>query len=355
LEEAAAVAEVLQRWTHSAPDYVAQFEAQIAEKVGAKYAIAANSWGSAAHLVAILLDLKPQDEVIVPAISFQASANIFYREKARIVFAESHPDTFNLDPEKLEEKITPNTKAIVAVHMFGQPCDLNPIIAIARKHQLTVIQDAAHAPGAQYRGKGLGELGDFTIFSHQQEKNISTLGEGGTVVTNRPDWADKLRMLRSNGRGQYLGIDCNMTQVQAAVGLVQLNKLDRHNQIRRRLAYYLNEKLAELKGLVTPWELPGVKHVYHLYTTRVEAQILGAGRDELLKNLWKKRKIMAITYAPTVNVLPCYQKLGHGPGECPVSEATSGKTLALPISPRFTEADMDELVDGLKYVLALNH
>jgi perosamine synthetase len=355
LEEAAAVAEVLRQWTYAAPDYVARFEAKIAVEVGAKYAIAANSWGSAAHLVAILLDLKPGDEVIVPAISFQASANIFSREKAKIVFAESHPDTFNLDPGKLEEKITSKTRAVIAVHMFGQPCDLDPIIALARKHNLTVIQDAAHAPGAKYRGKGLGEMGDFTIFSHQQEKNISTLGEGGTVVTNNSDWADKLRMLRSYGMGQYLGIDCHMTQVQAAVGLVQLDKLDRHNQIRRRLAYYLNEKLAEIKGLVTPVELPGVKHVYHLYTTLVEKQQLGMSRDELLKNLWKKRKIMAITYAPTVNVLPCYQKLGHGPEECPVSEATSGKTLALPISPRFTEADMDELVDGLKFVIALNN
>ncbi|RKY74326.1 MAG: aminotransferase DegT [Candidatus Latescibacterota bacterium] len=352
VEEARAMMEVLEDWAPTCGRKVKEFEERFAAHEGAKHAIAANSWVGAAHLVAIVLDIKPGDEIVVPAITFHASANIFVREGAKIVFAESDPRTFNLDPEKLEEKITSRTKAIVAVHMCGQPCDMDPILRIARRHNVKVIQDAAHAPGAEYRGKKLGEMGDFVIYSFQQCKNMSTLGEGGMVVTNDDEAAEKMRKLRSHGGGEYPGINSRMTDVQGAVGLVQLARLDRHNEARRKLAYYLNELLEDVEGITTPYEIPDVKHVYHLYNTLVDEKAIGMTRDEFIRALWEREGIKAITqYHPTVNCLPAYRAMGHGEGECPVSEETASKIVTLPLCPRFTESDMEELVEGIKRVI----
>ena len=163
VEEAHAMMEVLNDWAPTCGRNVRKFEERFASHEGAKHAVAASSWVGAAHLAAIVMDIKPGDEIIVPAITFHASANIFVREGAKIVFAESDPGTFNLDTGKLEEKITSRTKAIVAVHMCGQPCDMEPILEIAERHNVLVIQDAAHAPGAEYHGKKLGEMGDFAV------------------------------------------------------------------------------------------------------------------------------------------------------------------------------------------------
>lgn len=352
-EEAQAMIEVLNDWAPTCGRRVQEFEKAFAAYVGAKHALAANSWVGAAHLAAIVMDLKPGDEVIVPAITFQASANVFVREGAKIVFAESDPRTCNLDPAKLEEKITLRTRAIVPVHMCGQSCDMDPIMEIARRHNLLVVQDAAHAPGSEYHGKKLGEIGDFVVYSFQQCKNMSTLGEGGMVVTNNDEWAEKMRRLRSHGGGQYPGINSRMPDVQGAVGLIQLERLERHNAIRCRLAQYLNHLLADVDGITVPYEIPDVKHVYHLYNASVDEKVIGMKRDELIQALWDREKIKVIThYYPTINCLPTYKALGHGEGECPVSEATAARILTLPICPRFSESDMDELVEGMKLVLA---
>jgi len=353
VEEAQAMLEVLNDWAPTCGKRVQEFEDKFAAHEGGKHAIATNSWVGAAHLVAIVLDLHPGDEIVAPAITFHASTNIFVREGAKIVFAESDPRTFNLDPEKLEEKITAKTRAVMPVHMCGQPCDMDPILDIARKHNLVVIQDAAHAPGAEYHGKKLGEIGDFVIYSFQQSKNMSTLGEGGIVVTNDDQAAEKMRKLRSHGGGDYPGINSRMPDVQGAVGLVQLERLDRHNEIRRRLAYYLNELLADLEGITPPYEIPDVKHVYHLYNTLVDEKIIGMTRDEFIEALWEKEGIKAITqYYPTVNCLPGYKAMGHGDGECPISEETASKIVTLPLCPRFDESDMEELVEGVKRVIS---
>ena len=352
VEEAQAMIEVLNNWAPTSSKRVREFEERFAAYVGAKYALAASSWVGAAHPVAIVMDIQPGDEIIVPALTFYASANIFVREGAKIVFAESDPRTFNLDPAKLEEKITPRTKAVVAVHMCGQPCDMDPILDVARRHDVLVIQDAAHAPGAEYHGKRLGEIGDFAVYSFQQSKNMSTLGEGGMVVTNNGEWAEKMRKLRSHGSGEYPGINSRMPDVQGAVGLVQLERLEGHNEIRRRLAYYLNKLLADVRGITAPYEIPDVKHVYHLYNTLVDEKAIGMTRDELIEALWEKEGINAITqYYPTVNCFPAYKAMGHGEGECPVSEEIASKIVTLPLCPRFTESDMEELVEGVKRVL----
>lgn len=353
VEEARAMMEVLNEWAPTNNRHVREFETRYAEFVGARYGVAANSWVGAAHLLAILLEIQKGDEFIVPAITFQASANIFHREGAKIVFAEVDPRTFNLDPARLEAKITPKTKAIVAVHMCGQPCDMDAINQIARRHNLVVIQDAAHAPGAMYHGKKLGELSDFVLYSFHQSKNMSTLGEGGMVVTHKKEWFEKMKRFRAHGAGMYIGISCRMTEVQGAVGLIQMNRLPQHNETRRRLAYYLNQQLSAIEGFSVPAEIPDVHHVYHIYNVLMDPGVLGIERSELIRKLWAVKRIMVGTqYYPTVNCLPAYAPFGHGKGECPIAEEVSARLVSLPISPRFGEADMDELVEGIKDVIA---
>jgi len=351
-EEAQAMLEVLNDWAPTCGKRVEEFEEKFAAYVGAKHALAASSWVGAAHLAAMAMDIQPGDEVIVPALTFCASANIFVRLGASIAFAESDPRTFDLDPSRLEEKISPRTKAVVAVHMCGQPCDMDPVLEIAERHNVLVVQDAAHAPGAEYHGRKLGQMGDFVVYSFQQCKNISTLGEGGMVTTNNHEWADKMRKLRSHGKTVYPGINCRMPDVQGAVGTVQLARLDQHNHTRRRLAYYLNELLADVEGITTPYEIPHVKHVYHLYNTVVDEKAIGMSRDQFIEALWDKEQIRAITqYYPTVNCLPAYRDMGHGEGECPISEETASTVVTLPLCPRFNRSDMEELAEGVKRTL----
>jgi len=351
VEEAQAMLEVLNDWAPTCNHKVPEFEQRFAEYVGARYAVATNSWVGAAHLVAILINIKPGDEIIVPALTFSASANIFMREGAKIVFAESDPRTFNLDPDKLEEKISSHTKAIVAVHMCGQPCDMDVILRIARSHNLLIIQDAAHAPGAEYHGKKMGEMGDFAIYSFQQAKNISTLGEGGMVVVNNQDWGEKMRCIRSHGGQEYQGISCRMTDIQGAVGTIQLERLEAHNSIRRRLAYRLNELLASIDGITTPYEISNIKHVYHLYNIVIDETKLNMTRDIFIETLWKRYQIKAVTkYFPSVNCLPAYKKYGYGNGECPVTEQIVSRIVTLPISPRFTENEVEELSNSISSI-----
>lgn len=350
-EEPQAVLEAMMEGAQSNGKKVKLFEKKFAELVDGKYGVATNSWGSAAQIVAILMDLKETDEIIVPAWTMSASANFFVREGAKIVFAEVNPNTFTIDPDKLEEKITEHTKAICIVHMCGQPCDLDRIQSIAKKHNLLIIQDAAHAPGARYKGNGLGKYGDFVIYSFHQAKNMCTLGEGGMVVTNNKEWADKLGKLRMHGMGEYIGISCKMTEVQAAVGLEQIKKLPGQNAKRRELSYYLNSLLQDQDKLIVPYELPDVEHTYHLYSLKINKEKTSITKDEITRYLWTKKRIMAIAYYPTVNCLPVYKEMGHGEGECPITEEVAANTIVLPMNPRYTKEDMEILANGVKEVL----
>ena len=352
VEEAQAMIDVLHCGAATTGQKVAEFEEAFARHEGAEHAVAANSWVGAAHLLTIALELKPTDEIIVPALTFDASANIFVREGAKVVLTEIDPRTFNIDPAGLEETITDRTRAIVAVHMCGQPCNMDAILEVARRNDLLVIQDAAHAPGAAYHGKKLGEVGDFAIYSFQQMKNMSTLGEGGMVITNDAALAEKMKEIRSHGGDRYFGINCRMPEVQGAVGLIQLNRLDGFNAIRRRLSYHLNELLADVEGIITPYEIPDVTHVYHLYNTLVDEMSLGMSRDEFTKALLEQENVHTMTqYHPTLNCLPKFSALGYKPGDCPVSEDASARVVTLPINPRFTDADMAELVEKIRRVL----
>ena len=352
VEEAEAVLSELNKGAATTGPAVAAFEDEFAAHEDGQFAVAASSWVGAAHLVAIEMNFRPGDEIIVPALTFRASANIFVREGAKVVLAEVDPRTFNLDPARLTEKITPKTRAIVAVHMCGQPCDMDPINEIARRHSLVVIQDAAHATGAKYHGRGLGRLGDFAIYSFQQMKNMSTLGEGGMVVTNDGQAVERMKKHRQHGGEEYAGINVRMLEVQGAVGRIQLARLPGFVEQRRRLACCLNEKLTDVDGIITPYEMPDVHHVYHLYNTLIDEPAAGMTRDQLAAALLEDEGVFTQKqYHPTLNCSALYAQWGYCEGQFPASEDAAGRVVTLPLNPRLTEADMDELVAKIRRVL----
>ncbi len=341
IEEVVAALEVMKCGALTSASLVKEFERKFAEYVGGQFGVATNSWGGGAQLVADILELTDNDEVIVPAWTMSASANIFARSGARIIFADVNPDTFNIDPDKVEEKISKDTKAIVVVHMCGQPCEMDKIVEISKRYNIPVIQDAAHAPGAKYKNRKLGEFGGFVIYSFHQAKNIVTLGEGGMVVVNNKEWKDKLYKLRAHGMGEYIGYSNRMTEIQASVGLVQLKRLDEMNNKRRALSYKLSELLSQSKEIRTPYEIPNIYHTYHLYSIQVEKLEI----EKLKRLLWIKGRIMTIAYFPTLNNLDCYRQLGHKAGECPSAEEAAAKTLVLPLSPLYSEGDIEEMAN----------
>lgn len=347
-EEANEVLKVINEWAPTNNVNVKAFEKKFAEFVGGGYGVAANSWVGAAQLLAIMFQFKPGDEVIVPALTFQASANIFVREGAKIVFADSDPKTFNIAPSKLEALITEKTRAIVVVHLCGQPCDMDEINEIAKKHNIPVIQDAAHAIGALYKGKSLAKLSDYVLYSFHQSKNMSTLGEGGMLVTSNEAMSLDMKKIRTHGSGLFAGISSRMTDMQGAVGLIQMKRVVEQNEKRREVAHYMTERLSQVPGITPPYEKPDIVHSYHLYNILIDPEIIGMSRDELLTKLWTKKKIMVgKQYSPTVNCLAAYKNLGYGEGLCPVAEDMSSRLLSLPISFKFTKSDVDELVDGI--------
>lgn len=351
-EEANEVLKVMNEWAPTNSINVKKFENEFAEFVGGGYGVSANSWVGAAQLLAIMLQFKPGDEVIVPALTFQASANIFVREGARIVFADSEPGTFNIDPAKLEALITERTRAIVVVHLCGQPCDMDKINEIAGKYNIPVIQDAAHAVGALYKGKPLAQLSSYVLYSFHQSKNMSTLGEGGMLVTSNEAMSLDMKKIRTHGSGLFAGISSRMTDMQGAVGLIQLKRVIGQNEKRREVAHYMTEQLRHVAGIIPPYESPEIVHTYHLYNIMIKPEVIGMDRDELLRRLWTKKKIMVgKQYSPTVNCLEAYKKMGYGKGLCPIAEDISERLLSLPISFQFAKSDVDELVDGITDVI----
>lgn len=351
-EEANAVLKVINEWAPTNNINVKAFEKEFAEFAGGGYGVSANSWVGAAQLLAIILQFKPGDEVIVPALTFQASSNIFIREGAKIVFADSDPRTFNIDPFKLESLITDRTRAIVVVHLCGQPCDMDAINKIAGKYDIPVIQDAAHAVGALYKGKPLAQLSEYVLYSFHQSKNMSTLGEGGMLVTANESMSLDMKKIRTHGSGLFAGISSRMTDMQGAVGLIQLKRVVGQNEKRREVAHYMTERFLQVPGITPPYENSEIVHTYHLYNILMAPEIIGMSRDELLKKLWIKKKIMVgKQYSPTVNCLEAYQEIGYGKGLCPVAEDMSERLLSLPISFKFTKSDVDELVDGIVDVI----
>jgi len=325
---------------------VAAFEEAFASYVGVKHAVAVNTGTAALHVALLAHGIGGGDEVIVPALSFAATANVVLQAGARPVFADVREDDFGIDPAGIEAAMTPRTKAVTAVHLYGQPCDIGAIRAICRARGVTLIEDAAQAVGAAVDGTKCGAFAT-AAFSFYATKNLQT-GEGGMVTTDDGDVAAAARLLRSQGeRTRYvteeLGYNYRMTEVAAALGNAQLPKLDARNEQRRRNAARLNGLLAGLDGIETPRELPGRHHVYHQYTVRVRAG--GEARDRLQAALRNAGIESAVFYPAPIHRQPLYQRLGYGDVRLPIAERLCDEVLSLPVHPALSPDDLARIAE----------
>ena len=341
-EEKKAVSDVLDSGTLAQGKKVKEFEEKFAEYIGAKYAVAASSGTTALHLALLASGVKSGDEVITTPFTFISTATPILFCNAKPVFADINPGTFNIDPEKIELMITNKTKAILPVHLYGQPCEMDRIMEIADKHNLIVIEDACQAHGAEYYGKKIGGIGSVGCFSFYPTKNMIT-GEGGMVTTNDEGLAEKIRTLRNHGQKErynyaMVGYNFRMTDIAAAIGIEQLKKLDGFNDRRRGNAGFLSE---QLNGVVEiPYLLQGVRHVFHQYTIKTE-------KRELLKENLKKDGIGFGIYYP--KPLHFYEPLkSYGSNDLKNAENVCKNVLSLPVHPSLSEANLERIVCSVK-------
>lgn len=340
-EEKKAVLETIESGQLAQGKRVKAFEEGFAAVCGVKHAIATSSGTTALHTTVLAHGIGPGDEVITTPFTFIASANAAIFAGARPVFVDIDERTYNMDPGRIEAAISPRTKAILPVHLFGNPCDMEAIMDIAAKHGLVVIEDACQAHGATVGGRKVGSFGTG-CFSFYPTKNITT-AEGGIITTNDDEVADRARLIRSHGqRERYyhemIGYNFRMTEIQAAIGLVQLGKLEQFNAARRAHAEYLT---ARLKGVIAPTATPGCRHVYHQYTIRVPDD-----RDVLAEHL-RERGIGTMIYYPVpVHKQVAYQRLGYQ-DHLPVAERASREVLSLPVHPALTREELDRIVEGV--------
>lgn len=319
----------------------AALEARFATVCGTRHAVATSSGTTALHIALLAHGIGPGDEVITTPFTFIASVNSIIYVGARPVFVDIAAETFNIDPALIEAAITPRTKAILPVHLYGYPCDMNAILDIARRHSLVVIEDAAQAIGAEYKGRRIGSLGTG-CFSLYATKNVMS-GEGGMITTDDDALAERCRLLRSHGmqRRYYhdiLGYNFRMTDLHAAIGLVQIERLDEFTAQRRANAAYLN---AHLKSVITPQVRPGYGHVWHQYTVRVRS---GSGRDAAVKRLNDAGVGTGIFYPMPAHKQAHLVALGLDGASLPVAERLAGEVISLPVHPLLSQSDLDTIV-----------
>ena len=325
---------------------VAAFERDFAAYCGTTECIALNSGTSALHLALLAAGIAPGDEVITTPFTFVASVAAILYAGARPVLVDIDPRSFTIDPAHIEAAITPRTKAILPVHLYGQPADMDPIIDIARKHRLVVIEDAAQAHGAKYKGRPVGSISDMACFSFYPGKNLGAYGEGGAVTTSNPDYANTIRMLRDWGQDRKYhhllrGYNYRMEGFQGAVLSVKLRHLERWTEARRAIVRQYNDLLSDC-DLETPAEMPWARHVYHVYTIRSNE------RDNLQTTLAKEGIQTGIHYPVPVHLQPAYADLGYGPGAFPQAEAAAKQVLSLPLYPELSRQAVVQVAEAVK-------
>jgi dTDP-4-amino-4,6-dideoxygalactose transaminase len=326
---------------------VAAFEEEFAAFCGAPYSIGLNSGTSALHLALLAAGVGPGDEVITVPFSFIATVATIGYVGARPVFVDIEPQTFNLDPARLEAAITPRTKAIMPVHLYGQPADMDPIVAIARKHNLVVIEDAAQAHGAEYRGRRAGSLADIACFSFYPGKNLGAFGEGGAVVTANPEFNRQIRLLRDWGAAKKYehtikGYNYRMEAMQGAILRVKLRHLERWTELRRAHAAQYGRLLSA--PVAPPVEMSYARHVWCVYSVRTPR------RDEVQARLLGNGVQTAIHYPIPIHLQPAWSELGYRRGDFPAAEQAAVEVLALPVYPELTEAQVATVAEALTAV-----
>lgn len=342
-EELMLIREVLDSGIIAQGPKVAQFEAEFAKLAGTAHAVAVSSGTAALHLALLAHGIGEGDEVITSPFTFIASANSVLYTGARPVFVDIQADTFNIDPALIEAAITPRTKAIMPVHLYGLMADMDAIMDIAQRHNLAVIEDSAQAHGATYKGKAAGGFGTG-CFSLYATKNM-TSAEGGMVTSNDPDVAERVKILRAHGsKVRYyhdvLGFNFRMTDLHAAVGLAQLAKLCDFNERRRQNAEFLNQHLT---GVVTPTVPDGYEHVWHQYTVR----LVDGDRDAAVQKLTQAGVGTGVFYPVPVYRQKLYQDLGYT-DHLPVTEMVTEQVFSLPVHPKLTPSDLETIVDAVQ-------
>ena len=346
-EIAACLQQVLDSTAFAGGPFVAQFEKEFAEFCQSKSAIGVGS-GTAALWAALKeLGIGNGDEVITTPNTFIATAEAISVCGARPVFVDIDEQTYNINPELLEAAITPKTKAVIPVHLYGQCADMEKIMEISRAHNLFVIEDACQAHGAEYKGQKAGSIGDAGCFSFYPGKNLGAYGEAGAVVTNNRQLADKIKMFRDHGQKEkyyhsMVGWNCRMDGLQGAVLSVKLKHLGQWNESRRKNAELYNSLLANLDPIVTPFEADYAMHIYHIYP------ILTENRRKLMDVLAKKQIYCGIHYPVPLHLQDAYALLGYKKGDFPVAEKCAGRLLSLPMFPELTSEQIEYVVENIK-------
>lgn len=344
-----AVADTLRSGTLAQGPKVAEFEGAFAAYIGAEHAIATSNGTTALHTALLAAGVGEGDEVVTTPFSFIATANAILFCRAKPVFVDINEATFNIEPSLLGKAITSQTKAVIIVHLYGQPCDMDEIVRICREHNLTLIEDACQAHGAEYRGRKVGSFG-IGCFSFYATKNITT-GEGGMITTDSADVARKARMIRSHGQSeryihQTLGFNYRMTDFAAALGICQLKRLDELNEKRAANAAFLAGQIAGIRGLTIPAVGLDKKHVFHQFTVRVSGGF-GMSRDDLAANLKQKGIMTGIHYPIPIHKQPLYRDLGYDV-RLPISEQAAAEVLSLPVHPGLDDQDLRHIVESLR-------
>lgn len=362
-----AVVQVLQGdWLTTGPT-VAEFEQTFAELLGVKEAVAVSNGTAALHTAMYALNIGPGDEVITPAMTFAASANCVVFQGGVPVFADVDPETLLLDPTQVEAKITPHTKAIIAVDYAGQPCDYDSLRNIAQQHGLALIDDACHALGGSYRGRPVGSLADLNAFSLHPVKHVTT-GEGGVITTADPELARRMRLFRNHGissdhrqreaQGSWfyqmvdLGYNYRLTDIQCALGLSQLRKLPQWVARRQEIAQQYDAAFADIPAITPLKRHEDVSHAYHLYVVRLDLQQVRVGRAAIFKALQAEGIGVNVHYIP-VHLHPFYrQRFGTGLGHCPIAETVYEQLITLPLFPAMDKQDVDDVIAACRKVIA---
>ncbi|GAP62771.1 hypothetical protein ARMA_1194 [Ardenticatena maritima] len=352
-------------WLSMGPKTI-EFEKRFAAYTNATDAIAVNSCTAGLHLALAALGIGDGDEVITTPLTFAATANVAVHLGARPVFADVRADDFNIDPHAVERAITPRTRAIIPVHMAGHPCRMDELLDIAAAHNLPIVEDAAHAVGARYRGKMIGSIGTATAFSFYVTKNLTT-GEGGMVTTNDADLAETMRTLRLHGmnrdawarysdKGTWYyeitaaGYKYNMTDIAAAIGLHQLRRLNDFIEVRRHYAALYNEAFADMDTFVLPTTRADVEHAWHLYILRLRPETLRIDRAAFIEKLREANIGTSVHFIP-VHLHPYYRDtFGYQRGDFPVAEAIFDQAISLPLYTTMTEEDVFSVIEATRAI-----
>jgi dTDP-4-amino-4,6-dideoxygalactose transaminase len=371
-EEIEAVAKVLRSGYYVQGPTVKKFEEKFAEYVGTKYAIATNSGTAALHIALAAAGIGTGDEVIVPALTFFSTASSVIHNNAIPVFADIDPEIYCLDPDDMAKKITHKTKAVIPVHLYGHPAEMDSIMEIAKTHNLLVIEDAAQAHGAEYKGRKVGSIGHVGCWSFYATKNMTT-GEGGMITTNDPNIAKKARIIRNHGmisRDDHalLGYNYRMNEIAAAIGLVQLSKLDKLNEVRRKNSMYLLKELEGVKWINLPKIKPYVKHAFFWCPVRVYEERLGMKTKDLVAKLRERgvevrHRYVAPLYRQPVLLnqnayprkcpfsCPIYgKKIDYSQFHCPNAEKITGKIIGLPNHPKLKREELDKVISTIRSI-----